>query len=74
MDIVVRRQSEQLNQRHFTESMDDDDDNGKRRRRKFREIDGYRRWEWSNLKVNCSTTPCFLFHFDFNRPIRIEFN
>lgn len=52
MDLVVRRQSEQLNRRHFSESMDDDDNNNnKPHSRKFREIYEYRRWEWGNLRV-----------------------
>lgn len=54
MDLVVRRQSEQLNRRHFSESLDDDDDdnNGKPNNKKFREIYDYRRWEWGNLRVS----------------------
>lgn len=54
MDLVVRRQSEQLHRRHFSESLDDDDDdddNGKPNNKKFREIYDYRRWEWGNLRV-----------------------
>lgn len=51
MDLVVRRQSEQLNRQHFSESKDDDDDNNKPNSRKYREIYEYRRWEWGNLRV-----------------------
>ncbi|XP_055322091.1 adenylyl cyclase X E-like isoform X2 [Sitodiplosis mosellana] len=56
MDIVVRRQSEQLSRRqlrHLSESMDDDDDNDKANNKKFREIYDYRRWEWGNLRTEC---------------------
>lgn len=60
MDIVVRRQSEQLNRRHFSESMEDDDDNDKPNNKKFREIYDYRRWEWGNLRVIFSLSN----HFD----------
>lgn len=51
MDLVVRRQSEQLNNRHFSESMDDDDDGDKTKNKKSREINDYRQWEWGNLRV-----------------------
>lgn len=60
MDIVVRRQSEQLNRRHFSESMEDDDDTDKPNNKKFREIYDYRRWEWGNLRVILSISN----HFD----------
>lgn len=50
MDLVVRRQSEQLG-RHFSESCDDDDDE-KPNKREFREVYDYRRWEWGNLRVS----------------------
>lgn len=52
MDFVVRRQSEQLNRRHFTGPLGEDDDNNKPNNTEFREIDDNRRWEWSNLRVN----------------------
>lgn len=60
MDIVVRRQSEQLNRRHFSESMDDDDDNDKSKNKESREIYDYRRWEWGNLRVIYTTLAEFL--------------
>lgn len=76
MDLVVRRQSEQLNRRHFSESMDDDD-NDKPNSRKFREIYEYRRWEWGNLRVRtdlhnlqfCVSDSCVAFHFRRNAKI-----
>lgn len=49
MDLVVRRQSEQLNRRQFAGALEDDDN--KPNNTEFREIDDYRRWEWSNLRV-----------------------
>lgn len=69
MDIVVRRQSEQLNRRHFSESMDDDDNNDKSKNKESREIYDYRRWEWGNLRVIYITLTIIyiLFqHFTFN--------
>lgn len=50
MDLVVRRQSERTNRRHFSESMDDNASD-KPNNDKFREIYDYRRWEWGNLRV-----------------------
>lgn len=61
MDIVVRRQSEQLNRRHFSESMDDDDDNNKPNNKEFREIYDYRRWEWGNLRVLYTTFAIYIY-------------
>lgn len=51
MDLVVRRQSQQLGIRHISESYDDDE-NERSNRKKFREIYDYRRWEWGNLRVS----------------------
>lgn len=50
MDLVVRRQSQQVG-RHSSESYDDDE-NERTNRKKFREIHDYRRWEWGNLRVS----------------------
>lgn len=46
---MVRRQSEQLNRRHFAGALEDDDN--KPNNTEFQEIDDSRRWEWSNLRV-----------------------
>lgn len=67
MDLVVRRQSEQLNRRHFSESIDDDDDDNDKpnNNKKFREIYDYRRWEWGNLRVRKLDFCSEFFFMDF---------
>lgn len=61
MDIVVRRRSAQLKRRYISESIDDDDDHDKPNRKKFREIQDYRRWEWSHLQVHMNKCTHFVF-------------
>lgn len=51
MDLVVRRQSEQLG-RNFSETISEDDEDGSNKAKQVREISDYRRWEWGNLRVN----------------------
>lgn len=78
MDLVVRRQSEQLNRQNFSESIDDDDnntDNNRPNDRKYREIYEYRRWEWGNLRVHFRpyvSSHCVLRTFDITEIMAIN--